>query len=172
MSSLVWFRARLLCKLCLFMVFLTNPVRSSGGCNVACGFELFLFSLKIALYLWPGIICARLPDSRDAMQTCQAKIGRAGSGEGGSCASSLSSPRVFFASVLTIFVHYFLGAWNRLDEWRSREMKLRRDHDRRLSCPCISPFRALNLVIKAHKVTLTLNSVTVDQSGLVSIPSC
>ena len=51
-------------------------------------------------------------------------------------------------------------------------MKLRRDHDRRLSCPCISPFRALNLVIKAHKVTLTLDSVTVDQSGLVSIPSC
>ena len=33
------------------MVFLTNPVRSSDGCNVARGFELFLFSLKIALYL-------------------------------------------------------------------------------------------------------------------------
>ena len=95
------------------MGFLINPVRSSDGCKVACGFALFFFFPENSLLLltrnnMSGVLI------RDAVQTCQAKIGRAGSGEGGGCASSFPSPRVFFASVLTISAHYFLGAWNRL----------------------------------------------------------
>ena len=63
------------------MGFLINPVRSSDGCKVACGFALFSFFPENSLLLltrnnMSGVLI------RDAVQTCQAKIGRAGSGEG------------------------------------------------------------------------------------------
>ena len=73
---------------------------------------------------------------------------------------SPQSPGVFrigFNDLCTLF-HWEPGTgYSRsVKEWRNQG----KGHDRRRSCLCVSPVRALNLVILSHKVILTLNSVT------------
>ena len=65
--------------------------------------------VTLFFHIVPGALaCSRLSDRREV-----AKKGSAWPGEEDSGGLS-PSPRAFCASVFTIFVHYYLGAWNRL----------------------------------------------------------
>ena len=104
----------LFCKICfLYLTVKPSASRSLSKCRLH-GFKTetlnsvhYLTNLRTTLLVTSRIscyevACARLSESRDA-----AKIGLARSG--GGCV-----PRAYFASLFTLRLHHYLGAWNRL----------------------------------------------------------